>query len=115
MCCTSFLFSLIADVVIYGRQLSAFLFSFCIHLCHDPLSVMVTPLQIKTRHILTAAGIYNVSLNMTNVGGSNVSTQWSYIATAVIPVVNFGDMQHPFLFPKRKFQKDNQLLLLDFF
>ena len=41
-------------------------------------------------HIYTSAGTYNVSLNATNVGGSNVSTQLSYITTAVTPVANFS-------------------------
>jgi PGF-pre-PGF domain-containing protein len=41
-------------------------------------------------HIYTSAGTYNVSLNATNVGGSNISTQFSYITTAAIPVSNFS-------------------------
>ncbi|AFV25370.1 cell surface protein [Methanolobus psychrophilus R15] len=41
-------------------------------------------------HIYVSAGTYNVSLNVTNVGGSNVSTQLSYITTAITPVANFS-------------------------
>ncbi|GEM_PF-6904508 len=40
-------------------------------------------------HTYVAAGIYNVSLNATNVGGSNVSTQTNYITTAYVPVAGF--------------------------
>jgi len=40
-------------------------------------------------HIYVAAGIYNVSLNATNVGGSNVSTQLSFITAAYTPVAGF--------------------------
>jgi PGF-pre-PGF domain-containing protein len=40
-------------------------------------------------HTYVTAGTYNVSLNATNEGGSNVSTQLSYITAAVIPVANF--------------------------
>nr|WP_321431224.1 PKD domain-containing protein [uncultured Methanolobus sp.] len=41
-------------------------------------------------HVYVSAGAYNVSLNATNLGGSNVSTQLSYITTAFIPVANFS-------------------------
>ncbi|WP_406656130.1 PKD domain-containing protein [Methanolobus sp. ZRKC2] len=41
-------------------------------------------------HTYAAAGTYNISLNATNVAGSNVSTQISYITTAAIPVADFS-------------------------
>ena len=41
-------------------------------------------------HVYASVGTYNVSLNVTNVGGSNVSTQLSYIITAISPVANFS-------------------------
>jgi PGF-pre-PGF domain-containing protein len=41
-------------------------------------------------HTYVAAGTYNVSLNASNVGGSNVSTQLSYITAFVEPVANFS-------------------------
>ncbi|WP_342304849.1 PKD domain-containing protein [Methanolobus sp. ZRKC5] len=40
-------------------------------------------------HSYVSTGTYNVSLNATNVGGSNVSTQLSYISVAATPVANF--------------------------
>ncbi|MDG6243371.1 MAG: PKD domain-containing protein [Methanolobus sp.] len=40
-------------------------------------------------HIYTSVGSYNVSLNATNVAGSNVSTQTNYILAAIAPVANF--------------------------
>ncbi len=40
-------------------------------------------------HTYVAAGNYNVSLNATNVGGTNLVTQTAYITTAVAPVSNF--------------------------
>ncbi|WP_292469391.1 PKD domain-containing protein [Methanolobus sp.] len=40
-------------------------------------------------HEYSSAGTYNVSLNATNAGGSNISTQLSYITTAIAPVANF--------------------------
>ncbi|TQD24451.1 PKD domain-containing protein [Methanolobus vulcani] len=41
-------------------------------------------------HIYTSAGTYNVSLNVTKAGGSNVSTQLSYITAYAVPVSNFS-------------------------
>ena len=41
-------------------------------------------------HTYTSEGTYNVSLNATNVGGSNISTQLSYITAAIAPVANFS-------------------------
>ena len=37
-------------------------------------------------HTYASSGIYNVSLNATNVGGSNVCTQFSYITATLTPV-----------------------------
>jgi PGF-pre-PGF domain-containing protein len=41
-------------------------------------------------HEYSSAGTYNVSLNATNAGGSNISTQLSYITAAIAPVANFS-------------------------
>ncbi|MDW7733589.1 MAG: PKD domain-containing protein, partial [Methanolobus sp.] len=41
-------------------------------------------------HTYSAVGAYTVTLNATNVGGSNVSTQTNYITTAVAPVADFS-------------------------
>ncbi|WP_370575556.1 PKD domain-containing protein, partial [Methanomethylovorans sp.] len=41
-------------------------------------------------HTYTSVGTYNVSLNATNVGGSNTSTQVSYITAAIAPVSGFS-------------------------
>ncbi|MEZ5335295.1 MAG: PKD domain-containing protein [Methanolobus sp.] len=40
-------------------------------------------------HVYVTPGTYNVSLNATNAGGSNVSTRLSYITTAATPVSSF--------------------------
>jgi PGF-pre-PGF domain-containing protein len=40
-------------------------------------------------HVYTSVGIYNVSLNVTNAGGSNTSMQTAYITAAYVPVANF--------------------------
>ncbi|WP_319507716.1 PKD domain-containing protein [uncultured Methanolobus sp.] len=41
-------------------------------------------------HNYTSVGTYTVSLNATNVGGSNISTQLNYITAAEVPVANFS-------------------------
>lgn len=41
-------------------------------------------------HVYASAGIYTVSLNASNAGGSNVSTQLSYITAYTVPVANFS-------------------------
>jgi PGF-pre-PGF domain-containing protein len=41
-------------------------------------------------HTYASVGTYTVSLNATNVGGSNVSTQTNYITTAIAPVADFS-------------------------
>lgn len=40
-------------------------------------------------HVYASVGTYTVSLNVTNVGGSNTSTQINYISAAEIPVASF--------------------------
>ncbi|WP_319507323.1 PKD domain-containing protein [uncultured Methanolobus sp.] len=41
-------------------------------------------------HVYATGGTYNVSLNATNLAGSNVSTQLSYISAYEVPVSNFS-------------------------